>query len=114
MDIEKVRKHCITKNGVTEEFPFGEDTLVFKVMGKMFCLTNLNQGRTINLKCDPELAVELRERYDSVTPGYHMNKIHWNTVNLNNTIPDKLIFEWIDHSYDLVVQGLPKKLKSKL
>ena len=114
MDIEKVRKHCIQKNGVTEEFPFGEETLVFKVMGKMFCLANLHEGRSINLKCDPELAMELRERYDAVTPGYHMNKTHWNTVDFDGSVPDKLIYEWIDHSYDLVVQSLPKKLKSKL
>ena len=114
MDIEKVRNHCIKKAGVTEEFPFGKETLVFKVMGKMFCLTNLETATSINLNCDPELAVELREKYDSVTPGYHMNKTHWNTVALNSSLPDKLILEWIDNSYELVVQSLPKKLKAQI
>lgn len=114
MNIEKVRKYCVKKMGVTEEFPFGEDTLVFKVMGKMFCLTNLNKDASINLKCDPELAVELREKYDSVTPGYHMNKTHWNTITFDGSIQDKLIFEWIDHSYALVVKSLPQKLRSQL
>ncbi len=114
MDIEKVRNHCRKKAGVTEEFPFGEETLVFKVMGKMFCLANLNSAASINLKCDPELAVELREKYDAVTPGYHMNKVHWNTVELDGSVKDKLIFDWIDHSYELVVQSLSKKSKTKL
>jgi predicted DNA-binding protein (MmcQ/YjbR family) len=114
MDIEKVRKYCIKKKGVTESFPFGEDTLVFKVMGKMFCLTNLNRAFSINLKCDPELAVELREKYDAVTPGFHMNKTHWNTVSFDGSASDKEIFSWIDHSYDLVVKSLPKKMREQL
>lgn len=114
MDIEKVRLHCIKKKGVTEEFPFDEDTLVFKVMGKMFCLTSLSNPKSINIKCDPELAVELRERYDSVKPGFHMNKTHWNTVEFDYQIPDKEIFYWIDLSYNLVVKSLPKKLKKEL
>lgn len=114
MDIEKVRKHCLKKKGVTEEFPFDQDTLVFKVMNKMFCLTNLTEDYGINLKCDPELAVELRERYDSVTPGYHMNKTHWNTIALDGSIPDKEILSWIDHSYEIVVNGLTKKDRDEL
>lgn len=114
LDIEKVRLHCIKKKGVTEEFPFDEDTLVFKVMGKMFCLTSLENSTSINLKCEPELAVELREKYDGVKPGYHMNKTHWNTINFEFPISDKLILEWIDLSYNLVVKGLPKKLQKEL
>lgn len=109
MDIEKVRKHCLKKKGVTEGFPFNEDTLVFKVKGKMFCLAIMNKPFSVNLKCDPEFAIELREKYDSVTPGYHMNKTHWNTVLLDSSVTDKEILSWIDHSYDLVVKSLPKK-----
>ncbi len=114
MDIEKVRKYCLKKKGVTEGFPFGEETLVFKVMGKMFCLANLSRSFGINLKCDPELAIELRERYEGVTPGYHMNKKFWNTIDLDSNIPEKEILNWIDHSYEMVVNGLPKKVKAEL
>lgn len=114
MDIEKVRKYCLKKKKTTEGLPFGDDVLVFKVMTKIFCLANLSQPPTINLKCDPELAVELRERYDDVMPGYHMNKTHWNTIALNGSVPDKEIFNWIDHSYKIVVTGLSKKEKLML
>ena len=114
MDLEKVRAYCLKKKGVTETLPFDEETPVYKVMGKMFLLSNLTTPVSINIKCDPELAVELRERYDDVTPGWHMSKVHWNTVLLNGSIPDKYIYEWIDLSYDLVVSGLPKKEKVKL
>ena len=114
MDIEKVRKYCLKKKGVTEGFPFNEDTLVFKVMGKMFCLTDLSRPFGLNLKCDPELAVELREKYEGVTPGYHMSKKLWNTVSLNSGIPERELIKWIDLSYDLVVDSLPKKLKAEL
>lgn len=114
MDIEKLREYCISKKGVTEEFPFGEDTLVFKVGGKMFALTGLNEDLSINLKCDPELAVDLRERYPAVQPGYHMNKTHWNTVYIDGSVFDKLVCEWIDHSYDEVVSKLPKKMREAL
>ncbi|MDO9341360.1 MAG: MmcQ/YjbR family DNA-binding protein [Bacteroidales bacterium] len=103
MDIETLREYCISKKGVTESFPFGDDTLVFKAGGKIFALINLNGDLSINLKCDPLLAIELRERYSSVTPGYHMNKKHWNTVLLDGSVPDKEVFSWIDHSYDLIV-----------
>ncbi|MBA4406234.1 MmcQ-like protein [bacterium] len=109
MDIEKVRKYCLKKKKTTEGFPFGEDVLVFKVMNKMFCLANLTPPLTINIKCDPELAVELREKYDSVTPGYHMNKTHWNTISLDGSVQDREILKWIDHSYELIVTSLPKK-----
>jgi predicted DNA-binding protein (MmcQ/YjbR family) len=102
MDIESLREYCIRKKDTTESFPFGEDTLVFKAGGKIFALVNLDGDLSINLKCDPAFAIELRERYSSVTPGYHMNKKHWNTVLADGTIPDKEIFEWIDHSYNLV------------
>jgi len=115
MNIEQIREHCLKKKGITEEFPFDEETLVFKVMGKIFLLASLEKiPLQINLKCDPEFAVELRERYESVTPGFHMNKKHWNTVIGDRTIPSKEIFEWIDHSYELVVSSLPKKLNDKL
>ncbi len=103
MNIEILREYCISKKGATESFPFGEDTLVFKVNEKIFALVNLDGDLSINLKCDPVLAIELRERYSSVNSGYHMNKKHWNTVLINGSVPDKEIFLWIDHSYDLVV-----------
>jgi len=102
MNIETLRTHCISKPDVTEGFPFGEDTLVFKVKGKIFALANLDGDPSLNLKCDPAFALELRERYSSVKPGYHMNKKHWNTIELDGSIPDKEIFSWIDHSYSLV------------
>ena len=104
MNIETIREFCISKKGATEGFPFGEDTLVFKADGKIFALVNLDGELSINLKCDPEVALELRERYASVTPGYHMNKKHWNTINLDGTVPDKEVFSWIDHSYDLIIR----------
>jgi predicted DNA-binding protein (MmcQ/YjbR family) len=102
MNIEILREYCIKKDEVTEGFPFGEDTLVFKVKGKIFALANLAGDLSINLKCDPLHALELREKYSSVTPGYHMNKKHWNTVMLDGSVPDKEVFLWIDHSYDLI------------
>jgi predicted DNA-binding protein (MmcQ/YjbR family) len=102
MNIETIREYCISKTGATESFPFGEDTLVFKTGEKIFALVNLDGDLSINLKCDPAYAIELRERYSSVTPGYHMNKKHWNTIYLDGTIPDKEVFSWIDHSYELV------------
>ncbi len=102
MDIEIIRDHCIGLKGVEECFPFGDDTLVFKAGGKIFALVNLDGDLSINLKCDPALAIELRERYSSVIPGYHMNKKHWNTVYIDGTIPDKEIFEWINNSYKLI------------
>ncbi len=114
MDIEHYRNYCITKAGVTESFPFDSNTLVFKVMGKMFALCDVNNFESINLKCDPELAVELREQYEGVLPGYHMSKVHWNTVLMDGSIDDRLICEWIDNSYNLVVASLTKKLQAEL
>ncbi|HKK40889.1 MAG TPA: MmcQ/YjbR family DNA-binding protein [Bacteroidales bacterium] len=104
MDIESLRDYCISKSDVTESLPFGDDTLVFKRREKIFALVNLEGDLSINLKCDPALAIELRERYSSVIPGYHMNKKHWNTINIDGTIPDREIFSWIDHSYNLVIR----------
>lgn len=114
MDLEDVRTFCLKKKGVVETFPFGENTPVYKVAGKMFLLAMMTHPVSINIKCEPEKAVELREQYDAVTPGYHMNKLHWNTVMLENSIPDKLIYSWIDDSYNLVVESLPKKDKTAL
>lgn len=115
MNIEAFRDYCLSKKGVEETFPFGEETLVFKVMGKMFALTGLdNDLFTANLKCDPDRAVELRERYSQIYPGYHMNKKHWNTVEFENGLEDGLLRDLIDHSYDLVVAKMPKKLKEEL
>jgi len=116
MNIEEFRNYCLAKKGVTESFPFDEQTLVFKVMEKMFALSGLEHKPVrVNLKCDPERAIELREEYDGlIIPGYHMSKIHWNTVELEMNIPHKLLLELIDHSYDLVVSKLTKKVKLEL
>jgi len=102
MNIEELRQYCISKPGTTEGFPFGDDTLVFKVEGKIFALLNLEGETRINLKCDPDRAIALREEYETIIPGYHMNKKHWNTVIIDNSIPETLIMEMIDHSYHLV------------
>lgn len=112
MNIEEVREYCISKPGVTEEFPFDEVTLVFKVMGKMFLLTNLDGDWTLNLKCDPQRAIELREMYPAIQPGYHMHKVHWNTIMMDGSLGQPLILELIDHSYQLVVEKLPLKLRN--
>ncbi|MFT4525687.1 MAG: putative DNA-binding protein (MmcQ/YjbR family) [Bacteroidia bacterium] len=115
MNFEEIREYCMAKNGVTESFPFDEITLVFKVMGKMYALASLeNNPPSINLKCNLEKAVELREEYSGVAPGFHMNKQHWNTVVFDGSFDDDLAQEWIDHSYDLIVSGLTKKLKAEL
>ncbi len=114
MDIEFYREYCLAKPGVTESFPFDKNTLVFKVMNKMFALTDVDLFTFINLKCDPERAVELREQHDAIQPGYHMHKAQWNSVYMDGTIPDGLIKELIDHSYELVVASLTKKLRQEL
>jgi len=115
MNLEELRDHCMAKKGVEETLPFGPETLVFKVAGKAFLLTGFdNKPLQFNVKCDPEKALELRERYDCVKPGYHMNKKHWNTVIVDGSVPAKLLREWIDHSYELVVSGLTKNERSKL
>ena len=115
MNVEEYRAYCISKKGVTESFPFDQQTLVFKVMGKMFALCGLERRPTqINLKCDPERSVELRAAYDElIIPGWHMSKLHWNTVIIEDRLPQELIKELIDHSYDLVVKSLTKKLQAE-
>ncbi len=116
MNIDTFRDYCLTKNGVTEGLPFGPDNLVLKVMGKMFSIVSLDEvPLRANLKCNPERAIELREEFeDNILPGYHMNKQHWNTLILDGRLDPKLIFELIDHSYELVVNGLTLKLKKEL
>ena len=114
MNIEDIRLWCLAKKGVTEEFPFDEVTLVYKVKGKIFLLADLEGELYINVKCDPEKAIELRERYSCVQPGYHMNKKYWNTVNIDGSVSDKLIKEWIDHSYEETVKKLTRLQKEEL
>ena len=118
MNLETYYEYCLSKKGVTEHFPFDEDTLVFKVGGKMFALSSLSQWEkgqpAVNLKCDPECAQELRAQYDDIKPGFHMSKIHWNTINVNTDVSDILIKELIDHSYELVFKSLTKKLQNEI
>lgn len=115
MNIEELREYCLSKTGTTESLPFGPDTLVLKVLDKMFAATGLdNPNFAVNLKCDPELAIKLREQYPCVRPGYHMSKKHWNTVDIDGSVSDDQVKEWIDHSYDLVVSKLPKKQREIL
>jgi len=114
MNIESFRDYCIIKPGVTEEFPFDETTLVFKVGGKMFALTDLEDDFSIALKCDPEYAIELREHYSAITPAYHMSKIHWINVHDVTSFDEKLLIKLIDDSYNLVFKGLTKKLRDEI
>ena len=115
MDLAKFREYCLGKPDATEGTPFGPDVLVFKVSGKIFALASLDQvPATANLKCDPDLALELRDRYEQVTPGYHMNKKHWNTVEIESGIPEIELRKMIDHSYELVVKRLPKSKASRV
>ncbi|WP_104383716.1 MmcQ/YjbR family DNA-binding protein [Sphingobacterium sp. HMA12] len=117
MNIEELRDYCLSIGPVAEETPFGPDTLVFKVGGKIFLLVGLDQidGLRFNVKCDPEKAIELRERYDqTVLPGYHMNKKHWNTVIANRELADSALEQLILHSYSLIVESLPAKVKQEL
>jgi predicted DNA-binding protein (MmcQ/YjbR family) len=114
MDSEAFREYCLSKPNATESTPFGEDNLVFKVGGKMFALLSLDEvPPRVNLKCDPDLALELRDRYEEVRPGYHMNKRHWNTVVISG-VPEKELREMIDHSYTLVVSGLPRATRARI
>jgi len=108
MNIESLRDYCLSKENAEESFPFGEDTLVFKVMNKIFLLCGLDQPDRFNVKCDPETAILLREEFDEVQPGWHMNKTHWNTVFMNGRLSDSRLKEMIDHSYDLIISNLPK------
>lgn len=114
MNLEELREYCLQKPGATEGLPFGEDTLVFKVGEKLFLLTSITLGNQFNVKCDPELAVELRERHTEVQPGYHMNKKLWNTVHMDGALTKKQLLEMIDHSYDQVFKGLPKKVQEEI
>ena len=115
MDLAQFREYCLSKPRATEATPFGPDVLVFKVRGKMFALAALEEvPTTVNLKCEPDLALELRDRYEQVRPGYHMNKKHWNTVEIESGIPDAEVRRMIDHSYQLVIKGLPKAERRKL
>ena len=115
MDLAAFREFCLSKTAATESTPFGDDVLVFKVAGKIFALAAVDEfPTTVNLKCDPDLALELRDRYEQVQPGYHMNKKHWNTVEIDSGIPDTELRKMIDHSYELVVQSLPKVVREKL
>jgi predicted DNA-binding protein (MmcQ/YjbR family) len=113
MNIEELREYCLAKKGVTESFPFDETTLVFKVAGKMFCLTDLVDDFAVALKNDPEKNMELREQFPAVRPGYHMNKQHWNTVQIDGSISDKMLKQLIDESYGLIVAKLPKRVKEE-
>ena len=114
MNIESFRDYCLAKPGVAEGFPFDKNTLVFKVKGKIFALTSVDLFESVNLKCDPEYAIELRETFQGVKPGYHMNKKHWNTISTNTDLPEKLLLELTDHSYELVVKSLTKRLRDEL
>lgn len=115
MNTEEIREFCLAKKGVEEAFPFDSDTLVFKVGGKIFLLMSISSRPvSFNAKCNPDLAVELREKYHFVRPGYHMNKKHWNTIETSGAVPRRLLQEWISHSYDLVLASLPKKLRQQL
>jgi predicted DNA-binding protein (MmcQ/YjbR family) len=114
MNIEELREYCLSKSAVSEGFPFDEETLVFKVLDKMFLLTNITGDLRMNVKCDPEKAIELREMHSSVLPGYHMNKKYWNTVVIDGRESDKKLKEWIDDSYDQVVAKMTKKKQNEL
>lgn len=118
MDLGTLRAYCLDKPGTEETYPFGEETAVYKVMGKMFALMPVDlpdgEPQTISLKCDPELAEILRQTYPAVTPGYHMNKRHWNTITCDGSVPPDELFEWIDNSYRLVVKGLKKADRERL
>ena len=118
MNIQQLYEFCLSKKGVTEHFPFDEDTLVFKVGGKMFCLTSLQQWEkdepSLNLKCDPDKAEELRAEYEAINPGYHMSKKHWNTVSFHSDVNDKMMCGLINDSYDLVFSSLTKKIQAEI
>ena len=113
MNIEELRLFCIQKSGAAECFPFDNKTLVFKVFGKIFALVDIEDFDRINLKCDPAYALDMRERYAAIIPGFHMNHKHWNTVQFFNDVDDQLLKELINHSYQLVYNGLPKKVRNE-
>jgi predicted DNA-binding protein (MmcQ/YjbR family) len=115
MDIEQLREYCLSLRGAEETLPFGPDTLVYKAGGKVFLLTGLDEEQLrFNVKCDPDKAVELREQFSCVLPGYHMNKKHWNTIVVDGSVSVAQLKEWITDSYQLIVESLPKKLRDEL
>ena len=114
MNVEQLRDYCLQKSGVTEGMPFGEDTLVFKVGNKIFLLISLDAGNRFNVKCDPELAIELRDRHSEIIPGFHMNKVHWNTVYMDGNLTNKQLCDMIDHSYTLILKSLSKALQAEI
>ena len=114
MHIEELRDYCLSLPQVEEKFPFDQTTLVFYIAGKMFCLANIEEFDSVNVKCNPETAIELRANYEAVTPGYHMNKKHWNTVKINQDVKDTQIKQWIKDSYNLVIITLPKSKQPDL
>lgn len=113
MFLEDLRVYCLQKKGVSEGFPFDQNTLVFKVFGKIFALMDVEFFDGVNLKCDPERALDLRERFQAIQPGYHMNKKHWNTVRLYEDVDDDFLLELVDHSYTLVYNSLPKRVRDE-
>jgi len=111
MNIEEFRNYCFSFPAVTESFPFDQETLVFKVHGKMFALCDVEDFKGVNLKCDPERAIELREQFEGINPGYHMSKKHWNTVSLFSDVTDEFLLQLTKDSYDLIYASLPKKVR---
>jgi predicted DNA-binding protein (MmcQ/YjbR family) len=114
MNVESFRDYCLSKHGATESFPFVQNTIAFKIGGKLFALAGIELFASINLKCDPERSLELRETYSGIKPGFHMNKKHWNTLTVESDVPNQLLFELIDHSLDLVYKSLTKKIRDGL
>ncbi|MEY4571738.1 MAG: hypothetical protein RLZ10_949 [Bacteroidota bacterium] len=114
MNLEIIRDYCLNKIYTEESFPFDNQTLVFKVGGKIYALIDIEEPEGLNVKCNPEKAIELREKYQGIIPGFHMNKKHWNTIKLMSDVPDKLIYECIDHSYELVFNALPKRIINEI
>jgi predicted DNA-binding protein (MmcQ/YjbR family) len=118
MDIQQIYEFCLSKKGATEHFPFDQHTLVFKVGGKIFALTSLSDWEkgnpSLNLKCDPKIAIELRDKFEGINPGYHSNKKHWNTIFINDDVPNKKVLHLINHSYELVFSSLTKKVKLEI
>jgi len=114
MYLDEMREYCLQKKGTSEDTPFGPETLVFRVMGKIFAITSIDKYEFVNLKCDPERAADLREEYHGIKPGWHMNKKHWNSVMADGSVGEKLFKELIDHSYDLIAKSLPKKVREEL
>jgi predicted DNA-binding protein (MmcQ/YjbR family) len=114
MNVEDFRDYCLSKEGVTESFPFDSSTIVFKIGGKLFALAGIEFFASVNLKCDPERSIELRETFNGINPGFHMNKKHWNTVTVESDVPNQLLLELIDHSFDLVYKSLTKKIRDGL